>query len=285
METNRFDAIAKTFAGRRSRRSTLKSGAASLSAAALSGVIARAASAQDATPAAGVGELADDNSTLFVQTASAGSFQPNPDAGTPVDGTPTAGRRGDYLLTLTGHPGKTIAFSDRPQRDFGQVDTAKFFTSMGFTPADPPNAAIVADSADQAGDVLVVELLNPAYDAGSQTLTYEAKILADYAGTGLAPVASKQRDQTLAASFTAPSLFIDDCPNANPLNCYSNCSTIVGNLGDQAMCWNGEFGCQPCHFVGYGGGWAGANVDCDDTFASCGGNCFADYRNRCPFGP
>src|SRR5689334_17145684 len=138
MATHRFDALAKALGRRTTRRRTILGlgggGAAAVALAALPG--APATSAQGTpTAGAGTGGMAENNATLFVQTASGGTFAPNPQAGTPVSSKKLAGPHGSYLVTLQGHSGETIAFSDRPARQFGEVPTPKFFTSMGFTAA------------------------------------------------------------------------------------------------------------------------------------------------------
>src|SRR5690606_38725131 len=97
-----------------------------------------------------------------------------------------------------------------------------FLDGLGFTPFDPPNAAVVAQTA--AGeDVIVVELLNPRLiesfgtDSGT-TLVYDVRVLADYEGGGLAFLASHQSDATLPERFGPASLFIDDCGDLS--RCY-----------------------------------------------------------------
>lgn len=78
MPTNRFDALSKTFSARQSRRTALKTTGLGLAA----GIEGTQARAQRATPVPG----SDDPTFLFVQTATSGSFTPNPGAGTPVSG-------------------------------------------------------------------------------------------------------------------------------------------------------------------------------------------------------
>lgn len=290
MDATRFDRLAKRFARRRlSRRAVLRSSGAGLAAAAL-GVVDRAA-AQDATAPASSGTpgttagLAANNATLFVQTATAGTFQPNPQAAaeTPgaAAGTPVAAGRGAYLLTLQGHSGATIAFSDRPQRNVGQVKTSQFFTSMDFTPANPPNAALVANTPQQAGDILLLELVNPAYDDSTHTLTYEADLLQHYPndqGTALAPLAAQQQDQTIARAFTSPSLFIDDCADATycgkpysagDVEVYTNVGSIPG--GPFGKCWDwGCFCCTLCNVAQWD-----LNQRCNNAYPACEGRCRA----------
>lgn len=276
MDSTRFDSIAKTFSARRSRRSAIK-GAAGVGATVLGATIGRSALAQDATPSASPATLGDDGSFLFVQTATSGSFTPNPNAGTPVaNGTPVASGGADYLLTLEGHTGGTIYFSDRPERIFGDAPTQKFLDGLGFSPNNPPNAAIVTHGDDGTEDVLVVELLNPAYDEAAGSLTYGVTVLSDYSGEGLAYVAAQQQDSQLAATFGRTSLFIDDCSNANPLDCYNGCYTkAVGNLGERGMCWSwSDLGCKPCS-----GGWSGTADECNSQFSACNGKCFTEGGN------
>src|SRR5690349_16873605 len=104
MDPARFDRFAKTLGRARSRRTVL----ATLGATALAAIGWRngGVSAAPGTPAAtATPVLAANNSTSFVQTASGGTFRPNPKVGTatPGAGTPASVRPGAYLLTLTGH--------------------------------------------------------------------------------------------------------------------------------------------------------------------------------------
>jgi hypothetical protein len=150
---------------------------------------------------------------------------------------------------------------------------------MGFTPVNPPNAALVADTAQQDDDVLLLELLNPTYDAASQTLTYEADILQQYRGEGLKPLAAQQRDKTIAPTFGSASLFIDDCPDANFDCCISGATSCgpgnayyAGHLGTFGACWSWSDGCcvpcvNPSHEY-----W---EAQCNQTFPACNGSCVA----------
>jgi hypothetical protein len=273
MDATRFDRLARALAGRRlSRRAALR--ATSAGAAVALAARGRGALAQEATPTAG--GVAEDDASLFVQTAASGTFAPNPAAG--AGGTPAAAatpaaesRRGAYLLTLNGHAGETIGFSDRPQRAFGEVKTAQFLKAMGFTAANPPNAALVADSAEQEDDVLLLELLNPAYDEGTMTLTYEADVLQRYRGEVLKPLAAKQQDQTIAEQFGTASLFIDDCPDIT--TCFAPGLIPVGPVpgGPIGACWSwSAFACLPCNgqSLNY---YAGV---CNNTYTFCNNQCF-----------
>lgn len=162
MDARRFDALTKYLATRFSRRAVLRASATGLTATSVRGWSAAAQATPSASGAAS--GLAENNATYFVQTATGGTFRPNPQAApaaSPAPATPTAATHGAYLLTLTGHNGETIGFSDRPERQFGEVDTPRFFTGLGFVPTNPPNAALVADLPGQPDAVVLVELLNP----------------------------------------------------------------------------------------------------------------------------
>lgn len=296
MESSRFDTVARVLARRMSRRGAVVSGGLGLGVAAVG--LNRVA-AQDATPpASGTGtptatDADEQDSTLFVQTATSGTFTPNPNAGMPLasatpvlmneQGTPTPAVGGDYLLTLHGHAGETIAFSDRPERYFGEVKTPDFLAKLGFDPANPPNAAIVADTAEGEDDVLVVELLNPAYDAANQTLTYDANILGGYAGEGLAPVASRQQDQEMAAEFSTASLFIDSCPNTT-LYCFTAADVALcaprGPVYGIGTCWHWDcVCCDLCH--GSPGDYCASAYPNDCGDGNCTGMTFSEFTQVC----
>src|SRR5262245_1489539 len=80
--------------------------------------------------------------------------------------------------------------SDRPDRIVGTVETARFLEALGFTPANPPNAALVVRTPAGERDVLVVELFNPVYTEdfsadGGVSVMYEARVLDAYQGEEL----------------------------------------------------------------------------------------------------
>ncbi|CAA9533617.1 MAG: hypothetical protein AVDCRST_MAG49-77 [uncultured Thermomicrobiales bacterium] len=292
MDASRFDALTRTFAARRSRRAALRGGAG-LGAAALAAHLGRAA-AQDATPvgtpepemgpgaAPDPATLGEDGTFLFVQTATSGSFAPNPNAGTPAAGGEAApGGGAEYLLTLKGHPGGTVFFSDRPQRIFGEAPTEQFLAGLGFQPDNPPNAALVAQTED-GDDVVVLELLTPTYDADAGTLIYGATILAEYEGEGLSHVAEQQMDEALPEAFGRASLFIDDCPDLEA--CYITDVSVstegpgvglrkVGVVPDGPVgtCWSwSAFACHPCD----GESLYDIGQRCNETYAECADSCF-----------
>ncbi len=111
--STRFDRIARAFEhSQLSRRSAISGASLGVAGALAGSVISRAQGTPTATDS-----LAADNSILFVQTAAGGTFLPTTEASS------EAGDRGSHVLTLSGHPGQTIIFSDRLQRTSGQAPT------------------------------------------------------------------------------------------------------------------------------------------------------------------
>lgn len=275
MNPMRVDALSRLLAERRlSRRQAMQQGAGALAAGTFATSGLAHAAAQEATPAPFPSDPhpgADTTGThpefLFTQPFDAGAWEPKP------------GESGTYLLTLTGAAASTTYFSDRPERITGLAPTQMFLDALGFSPQDPPNAALVTQTEAGVQDVLVIELLNPVYDAAAGTLAYDARVLADYGERGLAYLAQQQTDYELAATFGAGSLFIDDCPNSTdycytysggPGNCTSSSQalTYVGAVtsGNCYQVW--PPGCPPC------GDYSRL---CNQAYPSaCQGNCFDD---------
>ena len=275
MNAPRFDALSRSFSSRLTRRAALHASGLGL-AAGLAATTSLRATAQDATP----DPLADDATFLFVQSASSGTFAPNPTAGTPLaSGTPTPGGGADYLLTLEGHTGNTVYFSDRPERIFGEAPTQAFLDGLGFPAGNPPNAALVTSDANGNEDILVLELLDPAYDEAAGTVTYGVNILSDYEG-GLGFVANRQGDEDLAPAFGAASLFIDDCSDVSgcvdyPPNAHEPIYVAPLPAGTPSgQCWSwSSFSCNPCS------GWSQQDYDnvCNNAYPDqCNGLCFVE---------
>lgn len=218
MDSNRFDRLAKSLGQRRSRRQALAAGALGMAAVPLAHA-SHGLAAQDATPQAAPGTDVSHPAFLFVQLADAGTWLPNPDD------------EGGYLLTLSDAGSQTLYFSDRPERVVGTVTTDQFLEGLGFSPYQPPNAAVVVQTADGTRDVLVVELFNPVYtqafgENDTNVLTYEARVLDAYQGEGLEEWAPQADDDQLPREFTNISLFIDDCTAV-----YQCMLTAFGGLG------------------------------------------------------
>jgi hypothetical protein len=279
LDPSRFDHISRLFADRRLSRRKAVQGAGALAAGAVATAgLSRAASAQDATPMASPTSDADKVSFMFVQTFGAGEI--------------TDSGNGNLTLTADHLTGQTIYFSDRPERIVGTVPTQKFLgldrapsTSpsatpeaggIGFTPADPPNAALVFDSAvgsDEPGDVLVVELINPAYDPSSGQATYEIKVLADDTAVDMTFVGEPVIDADAIRAFEGASLFIDDCNNGT-IVCVNRSSGARQDYPEVGgFCWNYAAACcSPCQDEDY---WA---TQCYTRFwAFCGGECYATF--------
>jgi hypothetical protein len=244
VDTQRFDHIARLIAARRSRRAAL-GGGFGLAAAAITPLAGRVA-AQEATPSAEPDVMTSTDphpsadalaktEFLFVQPFASGTW------------VPKTGEDGTYTLSLSGAPAATVYFSDRPERVFGLAPTERFLDDLGFTAENPPNAALVAVGDGGVEDVAVVELLNPTYDQAASTLTYDAKLLADYGGDGLRHAAQVQVDFAFSEQFAEGSLFIDDCPD-NRMSCYASGSYVgwvnVGTCWD----WGAPYpACKNCH--------------------------------------
>jgi len=255
------------------RRTALAAGAAGIVTAGFAA--AHTAYAQDATPVDPLAQPEGDYPTfLFVQLADAGTWMPKPD------------EDGVYLLTLAGTGEQTLYFSDRPERIVGTVPTGQFLENLGFTPANPPNAAVVVEDANGTRDVLVVELMNPVYvqdsaGLGDDSIVYEARVLENYQGNGLEEWEQQQTDDTLAEGFSNVSLFIDDCPAA--YNCYYSASFFdpiasVGPIpgGPVGTCWDGDsLNCLPCGRTGY----SVFDYACNQTYPDCHGQSFTYCLN------
>ena len=283
MDATRFDSIAKLFAGRRSRRRAIAEAGGGLAAAALAAGLGRTATvqAQEATPgmpatpaAAGGHKIA----FLFLQAFKSGRVEPK------------EGVDGRYTLTLEQGLGQTIYFSDRPDRVVGAAPTPEFLDGLGFPADNPPNAALVVETAEGQTEIAVLELFSPAYDETTHTATYEVAILAEWERTEGAEFAETTADlATLLPDFRSAHLFIDDCEDANIVCCNRNdlncvgecyCSNPVYQTGSSGFCYNFP-ACVPCepyyHNQPYNGAsWDYWTATCNNEFpAACNGNCEA----------
>ena len=275
MDANLIDRLARHLGARATRRTALGSALAGL---ALGAAGHAAAQAGTPSPAASPGPTGEKPVFMFVQTAISGRGEVNPNAGTPTaaGATPVAGGGAPFLLTLRGHSGQTIYFSDRPDRIVGATPTGEFVAELGFSPENPPNAALVSEFKSGQGAV-VLTLTDPVYDAQTDMLTYGADVLTGYQEGNLAPVTKDQVALKLPAEFGATALFIDDCPDLK--SCYYNiidtpfyAGPIPG--GPYGQCWQGLFkgGCEPC--------WQWETWEylaglCNGAYGSCRGACYA----------
>lgn len=181
-----------------------------LAAAALAGLggtalAARSAAAQDGTPS----PIAEDEATfLFVQSGFTSGILDQATEGVQ-----------SWMLTLQGAPAQTVFFSDRPARIAGAISTEQFLETLDFSAENPPNAALVIGTEDDA-DVVILELTEPVYDPEAATLTYITKILEidmlETAGYGF--TTDPLGPDAYPPEFGPASLFIDSLVGCNPLD-------------------------------------------------------------------
>ncbi len=231
MSDRQLSTLSRFFAQRRASRRALAVGGASLVA---TGLASRPVVAQEASPEP---DASNGPEMLFVQSFQSGSI------------APVVGTDGHFTVTLEHGLGQTIYFSDRPDRIVGASPTGQFLNGLGFTSDDPPNAALVVESASGETDIAVIELFNPIYDEASHTATYEAVGLANWQdsleiGFSVAP----SDLAAIAPAFGAAHLFIDGCPDG-----VITCQSRSGPAGDFASNVFGGFcfsstdqWCLPC---------------------------------------
>jgi hypothetical protein len=198
MNGSRFDALTRWAARPTTRRAALGSAGAGIAALAVGRVAAQEASPV-ASPAAST-EVA----LLFVQTGATTTLTP---------GT------GDvHTLTITGVTSQTLYFADRPNRITGAMPTATFVESWAEAFGDsPPNATLIGhpEAEGDTEEAVVVELMNPTYDAASATLTYAVRLI------GAEEIADRTFEQEPLTVLDAPRqyaqahLFIDDMDPAD----------------------------------------------------------------------
>lgn len=247
MDPVRFDRISKLFAERRlSRRQAIATGVIA-GAGALAATQLTSASAQDATPvtefaedATPVPEGADTEKVtyLFVQSFQSGSI------------APTEGTDGRYTVTLDHGLGQTIYFGDRPSRDVGISPTEQFLAGLGFSETNPPNAALLLESAPGETELAVVELYNPTYDVATHTATYDVQVLERWQDELDLGLSREPADlSAITPSFGAAHLLIDDCA-AQDIYCHDKATGVqYGTLGDE-FCYNYLL-CIPCTPYGH----------------------------------
>jgi hypothetical protein len=89
-----------------------------------------------------------------------------------------------YTVTLDGADASTVWFTDRPARRAGALSTAAMLDKLFDTgdAAGPPNAALVWP-AGEGQSALAVELMSFSYNAESETLIYEVRVLERHDGS------------------------------------------------------------------------------------------------------
>jgi hypothetical protein len=268
MDANRFDAVSKLFAKRRLSRRSAVAGAGLAAATALAVGLDQHANAQDATPVATLPSDADSQSPedyLFVQSFQSGTLE-------------TLGNEPHrFTVNLENGLGQTIYFTDRPNRLVGAVPTDKFLDYLGFTPANPPNAALLVEREAGHTDIAVVELFNPVYDTDTRNLTYEVTVLDDWEKV----VDLEFRHDPVEeppATFGTAHIFIDglsDCPGAT-MQCFApgtshSSGAPVGTIEIPNYCAaDGNAGaCFPCDSQDP----AYWRDQCNQLFEACNGAC------------
>jgi len=253
MDPNRFDVISRTFAERKlTRRRALMQGGAGIAAGAVafSGLSASAQeatpeAAQGATPAASDGDRAP--ATLFLQSFQSGNI------------VPKEGEAGTWTLTLEQGLGQTLFFTDRPDRVVGATPTPQFLDTLGFSPDNPPNAALLFADENGDEDISVIELFNPTYNTATNTATYDIQLLDEYARMGMTFQQQPTEPADAGATFGAAHLFIDDCADGVviclsedthypcPGDLYYDDQPICGQFGPMGYCYDwSQLGCFPC---------------------------------------
>jgi hypothetical protein len=238
-----FDGIAKKLASHRlTRRAAIGGGGAVGLSAALSAMPPTVRAQDDATPEAVERDSAAE--VMFVQGYQRGSL------------APASAGSGSLTLTLEDGLGQTVWFADRPSRKFGSVETGQFVEGFNFSDENPPNAALVTE-VEGSEEILIVELMTPAYDQESRSITYEAKVLGRFdeseSGQLTDPDAIEQDARELGASH----LFIDSCSD-DMVQCCADvicddqtnrctCNDLVGPVGPAGYCWSWpRLACLPC---------------------------------------
>ena len=273
MDPSRFDSIAARLAAHRTGHRTIIALGGGIGAASLGEVDVRLTTAQ-ATPVAEEpvpdtvypDSGADATEFLFVQSFAGGSI------------TPRAGVDGGYTVTLDGANPQTVYFSDRPERVFGLATTSAFLEGLGFTPDDPPNAALVVTTESGAEDILILELFDPVWDEGSGTLTYTVQFLAEYAESGLAFAALRQTDFEMPERFGQGGLFVDGCSDGR-IYCHQrnpdgSMGALVGPSPMTPFCFEPSTSkCLPC---------TGPSAICATAYpAQCIDRSGLEPRSRC----
>lgn len=149
---------------RHTRRTTLAVGASLLASTVSAGHFRSVAAQATPVPASS----GDGVQLLFVQSFGASRLDPDP-----ADSS-------QWILTLSDGTGHTLYFSDRPGRLAGTIPTDRFVSVFASqTVEDPANAALVAQTADDAEVTHAFELLGLAYDAQAGVATYTVRFLSD----------------------------------------------------------------------------------------------------------
>jgi len=109
----------------------------------------------------------------------------------------------------------------------------QFLEGFSFDPNNPPNALVAIREGEEESDMIVVELTVPQYDGTNDTLTYQAKVIADYEFESEWPEDLIPRtDDAIPEEFGKVVIIIDDCPcMPDPDRCASWWTNTCWNCG------------------------------------------------------
>jgi hypothetical protein len=189
--------------------------------------------------------------------------------------------------------GQTIYFSDRPNRIVGAAPTPRFLNGLGFFESDPPNAALVVETAAGETDIAVVELFSPVYDPAGPTVTYEMALLANWEDSlELGFTAAPTDLAAVEPTFGAAHLFIDGCVDS-AIRCVikdtiSHHDFLAGTIPSSdfgGWCYENldlkhldcAYSCVPCDARFPCSNAVGYMTDmCNQRFSECYGQCVPD---------
>lgn len=151
----------------------------------------------------------------------------------PLDGGGDQGAT--HELVLRGGTDQTIYFADRPNREVGTVETTVLIDALDASVDDPPNAALVEQTAEGAEEIVVVELIGGEVDNDTVDVTYQVALLTDYSEVELALEREPVGDVAKAREYEASSLFIDHWCYGRPTD-GDDSSTSGGWVGGRGGC-------------------------------------------------
>lgn len=126
---------------------------------------------------------------------------------------PVPGTKARFKLTMRPLARRAFWFTDRPARRSGSFPSralASSWTGFGFK-ADPPNAAIVYETADGERGTAIAELRRPRYGRKSRALSISARLIgADEVQRTTISGHASAADRTPERALRSVSLFIDD---------------------------------------------------------------------------
>jgi hypothetical protein len=156
---------------------------------------------------------------------------------------------------------------------------------LGFSPLNPPNAALIAETGEGEEEILVIELVNPVYDAETREVSYDVRILDDSDRVGMTFLHDHHTGAHEWTDYGVSHLFIDDCASQTISCALPETYAWGGDLGAPLFCWDSANGCcAPCVAEG-AEFW---NQQCNETFSNaCNGGCTAYVPNGgwCAGGP